>query len=552
MILCANEVAIPPDLDLEMLDWVESRPVSGSLWGVRIESRGDTWNRCEISQIEVSVRDLAAELCGELQSMGWPDPRPPGNSPQSPWWLEEASPADHASLIWRPTQSVVDALPSLNHRATVRLSEGVALLSGVPHECVIGNEDGEVATRIRSAELALFESVQNGVVMYGAPVGNRDEPVKVEISFATSPLDLERNADSLTVKMSGATLAAWSNVRLDTASLRRWLDRAISESRAPFEKELRRKHSLRIFEHPFWSLPAALCWIAFRDRFQIETRLEGVQELLRLPNRGPIIPRVEWFPEILLIAALRRGSLSTWEGQTKLESACWRQAEPVDGDIRWRDALGDGLGRTSTRQLRIRRDDLLKIFPELTVSAPQVTARRMRKVQRVERWLAKNRRWIRCHELKEWLEHPMHRDSKRPAKDPVRGFIVREFQIGSDSRLRLLTQFSSVVRFSDGPPVRPAKSTDVRKLDPYDDPVYDPSRNYFSDLWATNEACRELVKEMWLPFPAHWHTVPAAQPPEGVELGTISVDRDKAASKTAAGSPCPGKRRGPKPENVLA
>jgi hypothetical protein len=236
-----------------------------------------------------------------------------------------------------------------------------------------------------------------------------------------------------------------------------------------------------------------------------------------------------------------------WEDQTKLESACWRQAEPFDGDIRWRDALGDGLGRTSTRQLRIRRDDLLKIFPELTVSAPQVTARRMRKVQRVERWLTKNRRWIRCHELKEWLEHPMHRDSKRPAKDPVRGFIVREFQIGSDSRLRLLTQFSSVVRFSDGPPVRPAKSTDVRKLDPYDDPVYDPSRNYFSDLWATNEACRELVKEMWLPFPAHWHTVPVAQPPEGVELGTISVDRDKAASKTAAGSPCPGKRRGPKP-----
>ncbi|MGA2494879.1 MAG: hypothetical protein ABSF67_18385 [Roseiarcus sp.] len=518
----SDDVDMPAELNPTQFDWAASRPSSPAPWHLRAAPDPENWRRREIARIEANADDLAASLCGELDAIVLPDQYPSTDRSATPSWLANPLTASLSALAWKPTQSTIDSLSSLRDRKTVPLSEAVALMSGVSSDDAGRIDDGEVAARGRVAELALFwEARSMAVPMRGVPAGIGDRSAPIPPLYFSDLHLVARDADTLTRGAIGVgaesqaprASARWANVHVDADALARRLQEAVCPAR---EQQLKRQHSIRLFEHPLWSIQTALRWIAFRDSSQLEIPPDEFRARLHGWSDPPsdTDAQIELHPEILLLQMLRRGRLAAWQQGVELKPSDWLSAAASNGDL-----------LLARRGARLQRQALLRKFRENeSAERAALVARRKAKIERIAALLADTRRWISCREIDEWLNDEQTAAAareiwiKRPdlrnwASDPtarekselIARFVAEEWRAGLRSRLRLLTPYSSLVLFSDPPLDRRGAPDDSNPFD--DDFEPDPARrprDPLGDVWMTNEACRELVHALGLEVPARF------------------------------------------------
>jgi hypothetical protein len=398
-IVYSDDVDLPTELNPPQFDWAASRPSSPAPWLLRVAPDVENWRRRAIVRIEVNAADLAASLCGELDAIILPDQYPSSDRSATPSWLDNPLTASRSALAWKPTQSTVDALSSLRDRKTVSLSEAVALMSGVSRNDAGRIDDAEIAARTRVAELALFLGARSmAVPMRGVPAGIGDISAPIPPLYFSDLHLVARGADTLTRGAIGAesqaprVSARWTNVHVDADALARRLQEAVRPAR---EQQLKRQHSIRLFEHPLWSIRTALRWIAFRDSSQLEIPPDEFRARLRAWSDPPsdTDAQIELHPEILLLQMLRRGRLAAWHEGVELEPSDWLSAAASSGDL-----------LLARRGVRLQRQALLRKFPEIeSAERAAIVARRRAKIERIAALLADTRRWISCREIDEWL-----------------------------------------------------------------------------------------------------------------------------------------------------
>jgi hypothetical protein len=501
---------------------------------VRSQSNSDQWEWREISLIEINKMDLAAAFCNDYAAIRLPDHVefvvPPGIlKPHEIPYLGGCP----------PSQRTVDAVAKHAARESFPLSELLTLLTANQHAQNIGAED-PTPYRCRYAELSLWEAADTGEIsLRGIRTGKGDEVVSIPDSFFSHPDSIRRDVDSLRgglqrlgtasyskgVGVASTSENDWQNVVVELTSFRKWFDHAVDEARRRHFKKLRRR---RLFEYPFWSVETMLCWITFRDPFLLETRAVEVSKLLSgktSVSLGTRTDKLEWEPELLLLSALRRGTLKAFEDGRILPPSHWSNASPRDG----------GLDSTS-KAARLEREKVLRHFPEMTLSSrPAVIARRQSKIDRIVERLLQTRRWINCQELDEWLDRREVQRLARRSNDPVRNFIDREMRVGLRSRLRLLSSRTSVVRLSASPVRRWPTDLDAITSSGRAHKVREDEKwPVLSDCWLLNAACRDLVEQLWLELPAHFQArkVPVATGSAGYQSVTpLAATMDTADAR---------------------
>jgi hypothetical protein len=135
-------------------------------------------------------------------------------------------------------------------------------------------------------------------------------------------------------------IADWADEVIRWEDNRAALEREIART-DPQERELAEQRSLAhrieysqsLWNRPDWTVPAALCWIAFRDADSLAEREAEVADKIRHAKYygSPVL--AEPAPEQELLNALRHGKLKAWENEAELPPQAWTRTEVQTGRL---------------------------------------------------------------------------------------------------------------------------------------------------------------------------------------------------------------------------
>jgi hypothetical protein len=256
-----HEIEVPAGLNPNDLDW----PLSKPLWPWKTKSKGEfEWRLRPLCLIEVSREDVACHLLDDLSLVSIPDQ----SAIDGDWQA-------FAKAKWTPTDRARKAIAKLPRDGFMSLSAATNLAAFGSRVAPSSGSTIELRARIQQAARALCDAAKLDDVLLTGLIRGKSGAEAEQISdsyfitprcLAASPNTLCCDFDRLNSQPSRESrsdeLIEWTNVRVGAASLIGWLKEEVSFQ---LLRERRRLHSRRLFDHPFWSAPTALCWANFHD-----------------------------------------------------------------------------------------------------------------------------------------------------------------------------------------------------------------------------------------------------------------------------------------------
>jgi len=512
-----NNLDIPSHLTPNDFDWAGSRPKRS--WRVRREG-SDEWGLRRADHIRLCGEDVRHWLCDEIDSVRLPkfadSPMP---APAARWNMLSRS-------EWAPSAEAASAIDQIAAASEILLDEAVSLMAFGTRSPSAGLGGQEIVAGEERAERALCEAAFEGKVrLKGSPTRDASDLHEVPLGYpfrrAGEPNSLGPDYEQVepdSLEFLGWVPAAdsstsddrhtreWFNVRVEPASFVEWMTGRIALER---RRELRRRHSRRLFDHPFWSIETAVCWIALRDSSRLESDPEEADKLVRQVDwhglDGDAL--VEYQPEIRLLLELVAGRLTALEFDVPLPKTHWAGSYPRSG----------GLG-PETPQRRLDRAQVLARFPERKKSsrARDVEIRRAW-IARYEARMSKTREWISIAEIADWyasraVETVTMKKRRRNIIASMRASLAAgEFRANGKNRVVLRHPNTSVATFDHMP------------VDRSIDDGWQPETkviDFFESCWLPNEVCRQWFMRKGLRWPEHFAVAKAKSP----------IDRGKAVS----------------------
>jgi hypothetical protein len=355
-----HAVDLPDNINPGDFDWANSRP----LWPWQTRATENTnWQARTITHIAVSSEDFTHQILRDPHSVRIPDRS----------FTEDLTAAVSAEQWrgfsrekWVPSEATRKALLSFESKPYMSFGDAVSIVAfGSLTEPIRRNEFELTARKLQAAR-AICDAVCNADTDDLLLKGKRGTGFSTEwipFDYFRTPRCIGDVANSLgpdwerldsTAKKEGPTapdrFVEWSDVEIETEPFLGWLRSEISTKQ---REELRRQHSLRLYEHRLWSLADTVRWIAFRDHKRMNEP--------RSPNDlgiilGGIDPRNEASPtaaqpEIELLRALQEGNLLAQQAGATVPQAHWIN---VPANLEW--------VKQTSRWARFNRDDVIAAF----------------------------------------------------------------------------------------------------------------------------------------------------------------------------------------------